>query len=374
LKVLILNNFSNNRACIDLKRLGDNFERIKAMAPHSEQICVVKADAYGHGADECAKTLCEHGCRSFAVAQLGEAVALRETLGNSCDILILGSTPPQYADILAEHRISQALYSLEYAKALSECLDQRHIVVHIKVDTGMNRIGFGADEEGAAEAVKAARLPGFDVEGVFSHFACADEPGNPKTKLQLRRFETFVSALRQAGVQPRIRHICASSGIIDVPEAHFEAVRPGVILYGMQPADTMVSVRSLGLLPVMRLESRVVHLHRVAKGETISYGGTYKASQDMEVATLPIGYGDGFVRAYSGGSVEIGGEKRPIVGRICMDQCMVDVSGLEVRLFDTVGIFTDDNPVEAFAARAKTINYECTCLLNSRVPRVYSGK
>ncbi|MCR5263045.1 MAG: alanine racemase [Clostridiales bacterium] len=368
------NPLAYTRAYIDLGRLRANYGIIAGLSKAERLICVLKADAYGCGAVACAKALYECGARYFAAAHIDEAVELRKTLGKGCMIIILGSTQPEYADWLAEYDITQTIYSLGYAKDLAKHLGPRRIKAHIKADTGMNRIGFSCDGKGADEAAAAARLGCFDIQGTFSHLACADDPSSDLTDRQISRFEGFVSALKDRGVDPGARHICASSGIIRCPQAHFDMTRPGVILYGMQPSDTMEDIRKLGLMPVMRLESRIVALHTVKAGETVSYGGTWRADKDTLVATLPIGYGDGFVRAYSGMTVEIGGEKCPIIGRVCMDQCMVDVTGLDVELFDAVGVFTDSNPVEDFARHAGTITYECTCLLNSRIPRIYTDR
>lgn len=365
------NPLAYTRAYIDLGRLRANYGIISRLSMAKRLLCVLKADAYGCGAVACARALYECGARDFAAAHIDEAIELRNTLGRGCGIIILGSTQPEYADWLAEYDITQTVYSLAYARELARHLGQRRIKAHLKADTGMNRIGFDCSESGADEAAEAAGLGCFDITGTFSHLACADDPSSALTDRQIGRFKSFVDGLRRRGVDPGTVHICASSGIIRCPEAHFDMTRPGVILYGMQPSDTMDDIRKLGFLPVMRLESRVVALHTVRAGESVSYGGRWTAERDTLVATLPIGYGDGFVRAYSGMTVEICGEKRPIIGRVCMDQCMVDVTGLDVKLFDPVGIFTDGNRVEDFAVHAGTITYECTCLLNSRIPRIY---
>lgn len=366
---------SLTRRYIDLGRLRANYRIISEMAPRSEKMCVVKADAYGHGAVECARTLYDEGCRHFAVSQLPEAMQLRKALGDGCELFILGSAPPEYAGCLADCSVTQALYSLDYAKCLSRELSGRgkRLKAHIKIDTGMNRIGFRADDEGLSEAVEAASLPGLEIEGAFSHFARADETDRSETLRQKEKFDRFIDGLRASGVAVPVRHISASSGMINFPEFNYELVRPGVILYGMQPSDTMKPVKALGLLPVMSLESRITHLHTVRAGEGVSYGGTFVPDRDITAATIPIGYGDGFLRAYSGMTVELGGEKRPIIGRICMDQCMADATGLDVKLFDRVGIFTDTNPIEDFAGKAGTITYECSCIISPRVPRSFVG-
>jgi len=343
------------------------------MAPSSEPLAIVKADAYGHGAARCASALYEAGARRFGVAHIAEAVEVRRYVGDS-DILILGHTPPQLAPQLCGYNITQNVYSAEYAHMLSEYVPAgAQLKIHLKIDTGMNRLGFSCDEKGISEAAEAARDPHFYAEGAFSHFACADEPEKEMTARQLERFSGFISALHTAGVDIKLRHIAASSAIINFPQTRLEIVRPGVILYGMQPSDTMTDIRSLGLAHVMTLRSRVTNLHTVCAGETVSYGASYHAERDITAATVPIGYGDGFVRAYSSMSMMINGKKYPIIGRICMDQCMLDVTGGDVSMLDEVDIFCEDNPVEAFAAAAHTIDYECTCILTPRVKREYIG-
>ncbi|NLZ37880.1 MAG: alanine racemase [Clostridiales bacterium] len=358
------------KAYIDLLRLRNNYSIIKSIT-RSRIMCVVKADAYGHGAVKCAQALYKAGARDFAVAHIDEAVEIRNALGPDCIVMIIGSADPSYAGLLLENDITISLYSLEYAKRFDGTLLNGRIKAHIKVDTGMNRIGFRPDKDGAADAVAASRLPFFEITGVFSHLARADETGNPMTDLQINKFKSFTASLESRGVSTGIKHISASSAILESRDARFDMVRPGVMLYGMQPSDNMQPISALGFKPVLSLKSRIINIHRISAGESVSYGSTWTAKRDTLVATLPLGYGDGFIRAYSGMTVEIKGEKRPIIGRICMDQCMVDVTGLDVNLFDEVGIITDTNPIEDFARKAGTITYECSCLLNSRIPRIY---
>ena len=359
------------KAYIDFTRLRDNYDIIKSITCGSRVMCIVKADAYGHGAVKCAQELYKVGARDFAVAHTDEAVEIRNALGPDCVVMIIGSADPSYAGILSENDITISLYSLEYAKRFAEALSGGRIKAHIKVDTGMNRIGFRADKNGVNDAAEVSKLPCFDITGIFSHLACADEPGNPLTDVQIEKFRFFTAALETRGVSTGLKHISASSAVIERPDAFFDMVRPGVMLYGMQPSDTIEPISELGIRPVLSLKSRIINIHKINAGESVSYGATWKADRDALVATLPLGYGDGFVRAYSGMTVEINGIKRPIIGRICMDQCMVDVTGLDVNLLDEVGIITDTNPIEDFARKAGTITYECSCLLNSRIPRIY---
>ena len=359
------------KAYIDLSRLRDNYRIIKTIVRDSRLMCIVKADAYGHGAVRCAQELYKAGARDFAVAHTDEAVEIRNVLGPDCVVMIIGSADPSYAGILSENDITITLYSLEYAKRFAEALSGRRIKAHIKVDTGMNRIGFRTDRNGVNDAAEVSKLPCYDITGVFSHLACADEPGNPMTDVQIEKFRFFTAALETCGVSIGLKHISASSAVIERPDAVIDMVRPGVMLYGMQPSDNMEPVSKFGIKPVLSLKSRIINIHRINAGESVSYGATWTAQRDTLVATLPLGYGDGFVRAYSGMTVEINGEKRPIIGRICMDQCMIDVTGLDVRLLDEVGVITDTTPIEDFARKAGTITYECSCLLNSRIPRIF---
>lgn len=362
----------HTRAEVSLDRLCENYNIVKRLAPRSEPVCVVKADAYGHGAVRCTEELYGAGARRFAVAHIGEAVELRESLGGDFDILILGHTPPEEADTLRRLNITQNVYSAEYAALLREKLSPGgRLKIHLKIDTGMNRLGFPASERGVEEAFAVYASPEFETEGCFTHFACADEPEKPMTREQINRFLAFTGELAARGAEIPLRHMSASSGIINFPEASLELVRPGIILYGLQPSDTMAPIEALGFRQAMRLVTRVTNLHTVKAGQTVSYGATFTAERDLVAATLPIGYGDGFIRGYRGMSVTVGGVKCPIIGRICMDQCMADVSGAKVGLLDEVEVWGDGNPVKDFAAAAGTITYECTCILGKRVPRIY---
>lgn len=393
---------------IDLKALKHNFRQIngfvKSKTPECRVICVVKADAYGHGAPECGRALYEEGADFFAVSSIGEAAELRETLlsgevllsGESMDefsaepdILILGYTPPENADILIRYRITQTVFSPEYAESLDMSIREykesgviapdEQLDVHIKVDSGMNRLGFDSHSPTCTDDIeKAISYKSLKVRGIFSHFAAADEipgRGEEMCRIQYERFSSVMSSLKSRGIEFECTHICNSAAIINCPELHFDAVRAGVMLYGLPPASSHSDRTSefLNLKPVMKLRSVVSHIHTVHKGDSISYGGDYTASEDIRVATIPIGYADGFIRILSnGGGGAVNGKFAPILGRICMDQCVLDISGIDAKTGDTVTFFGDSpEQIEKLAEIAGTINYELVCLVNKRVKRLY---
>ncbi len=361
-----------NRAEIDLGVLADNYRRICEYANGVPVISVVKANAYSHGAVRCAETLYRCGCRHFAVSSVNEAMEIRAAVRSS-DIIILGVVPPEGVPLLCANDVIVALASAEEAKWLADAVPQgKKLRVHVKLDTGMNRIGFPATEEGADLIAEALSCGKFEAEGLFTHFACADEPSSDMTRKQFERFLRAEEALRRRGLTFRMRHACNSAGTILDPDMHLDAVRAGIILYGLDPSP---EARAAGLAPVMSLKTRITHVHEVEKGETVGYGAAFTAPRRMTVATLPIGYYDGFIRAYANGAgVPFGGRDCPIVGRICMDQCMIDVTGTDAKAGDTVELFGRTNTVERFAEAAGTISYECLCLISQRVERVYKDR
>ena len=373
-------------ADIDLDALRRNYKAIADHASGSRVMCVVKADAYGHGARVCAPALYECGARLFAVSCIEEAAELSDAfLGRGQDgaqILILGYTPPENADILSRLDIRQTVFSPEYAKALSDeavrcgC----RVKVHFKLDTGMNRIGYDCiDPDAAADAIlRAASYKGLEPEGLFTHFACADddESGVGITEEQYGKYKAVESRLSAAGLH-LLRHVCNSAALLRRPDLHLDAVRAGVILYGLYPWENYDGAKyGVPLEPVMTFRSIVSHLHRVRRGEHISYGYTYEAPRDITVATIPVGYADGFLRAFAnGGHIYVNGASAPIIGRICMDQCMADVSDIDVSVGDEVVLFGggDNDRIMALANAAHTINYELVCLIGKRVSRIYHG-
>ena len=381
-----------NMARIDGRALAQNYTRIREAigrhSPNTECICVIKADAYGHGADYVAHVLCEEGCRFFAVSSFEEAVALRRALNRyrpAGEILILGAVHPTLAGELSRLNLITTVYSEESAVALGEEARRAgvRVRVHVKVDTGMNRIGFVAHdpeslEESAGRIAALAALDSLDICGIFSHFARADEEpggeGESFTHRQAERFHTLCERVEALGLPLPFRHICNSAGALRYPEYHYDAVRVGIALYGVSPSRHAALG---GLLPVMRLMSVITHIHTAKAGESVSYGGIYTTLGDRTIATLPIGYADGFLRAYSGSTVTlIRGDacyRVPIVGRICMDQCMIDVTDTGAQRGDSVILFGDSpDSLETLAAAAHTIPYECLCAVSSRVVRVYS--
>ncbi len=353
-------------------------------------VAVVKADAYGHGIRTCAEALVGAGCRAFAVACIEEAIALRQVLdenGTEATVLILGYTDPACAALLAQHRLTAALLSAEHARRMSDaaCAAGVRVPAHIALDTGMNRIGLAAHspeetENAVREAAEILALPGLCVSGMFSHFAEADADcdtemaDGSRTMTQYARFAQVRDALAARGLRPGLCHICNSAAAVRFPTAHPDAlpdaIRLGISLYGYGvPLPDGQALR-----PVMRLCTSVVHLHTLLPGERVGYGGTFSADTPRLLATLPVGYADGWIRALAGASVTVhtaeGDRTAPLVGRICMDQCMADVTGLPVRVGDRVTLFGQSpEQLEALAARAGTIPYELLCLVTARVPR-----
>ena len=382
------------RVEIDLTALRSNYRAVKARVSELSAgekapkiISVVKADAYGHGADRCTEALIAEGCDFFAVSCIEEAISVRrvcDEMKSDAQILILGYTLPEEAHILVEKRISQTVFSPEYAAELDRTVQKSgcKITVHVKLDTGMNRLGFLCRNETeikqtSEDIEKLSSLAGLDVQGIFTHFAKADEieGEDSLTERQIGRFKSVCSALEDKNCCPPIRHASNSAATVRFGGLGLEYVRAGIVLYGARPSrDTDAEF----LRPVMKLKTVVAHIHKLSPGETVSYGGTFKAEREMTVATLPVGYADGFIRAYGGAYVTVetakGEQKAPIIGRICMDQCMIDVSGIDCKIGDTVRLFGGD-PQELYdlASRAKTIDYECLCLVSARVPRVYKN-
>lgn len=362
-----MSSYSNASAIVDLKALRENYIKIKEYTRHSEMIAVVKADAYGHGAKRCAKVMYEEGCRFFAVATVDEALEIRADFPD-CEILILGVIRPEAAKVLADANIIAALSSLEYAHQLSEQLGSKNLRCHLKLDTGMNRIGFSCRDEDFNDIIEAVSINNLKTEAIFSHFACSDMPESDMTDKQLEEFLKADVKLREHGIILK-KHISNSAAALYRPDTHFDYVRCGIILYGLNPSDAAPAKE---LSPVMTFTTHVTHVHRLYKNESVGYGATFITDKDTKIATLPIGYADGFIRGYAnGGHVLINGKDYPIVGRICMDQCMIDIGEDEVKTGDEVEVFGKNNSIDIFAKAAGTINYECTCLLSKRVERNY---
>ena len=360
---------------VDLGAIEHNYKAMRALLPAGCRFLgVVKADAYGHGALPVSRRLEELGCDYLAVACLDEARELRAS-GIGLPVLILGYTPPTYAPELAELHITQAVGSLEYARDLSEALagTGRTLTVHLKIETGMGRTGFRAfGQDDLENAAEAAKLPNLHAEGIFTHFCVsdADEPARQFTYEQFARFRNAFAYIEAVtGRKFEIRHCTNSGAMISFPETYLDMVRPGVSLYGMYPG------RDRGLLsltPAMELYTRVCYVENHYPGDTVSYGRTFTAGSPCRIAVLPIGYADGLHRVLSNRmEFYLNGRRVRQVGRICMDLCMADVTGLDVKSGDVAQVFGKDIPVEEPAEKAGTINYEMTCDVAPRVPRIY---
>ncbi len=362
---------------IDLDALVHNFKLIRSMTD-AKIFSVVKANAYGHSVPMIAKLLEEQGTDYFAVSNIDEALELRN-IGIKKPVLILGYTPPFLARTLNEADIMQTVYSPEYAEKLNNEAAKAKVTVkaHLKLDTGMGRIGFDCRSDDLPEiyeAKKALGLENLTFLGVFTHFPVADsyeQPNKAYTDEQYGRFCRAVSILEEDGFSFETKHCCNSAATLLCSDKHLDAVRPGIILYGLTPScEIKLDSR---FIPVMTFKATVSMVKDVAEDETISYGRTYKTKHPTKIATVTAGYADGFPRLLSSkGSVLIRGQKAPITGRICMDQFCADVSHIEgVKEGDTVILFGQGLPVEEMADGADTINYEIVCGLSKRVPRVY---
>ena len=367
-------NFDSTRVKIDLDAIEANFDAIleKAAVP---VMAVIKADAYGHGAIQVARLL-QNKCAFFGVSSMLEAMELRQA-GLSTPILILGHTPVNAFPTAIVHGIRPAIFHYEDAIALSEAAVHlgKTAPFHFAVDTGMSRIGFQATEEAADLCAKIAALPGLEAEGLFSHFATADCADLSRAKQQAERFDRFDAMLKARGVVIPIRHLDNSAGLMNF-ECHYDMVRSGIVTYGMYPSGE-VSPELLELKPALQWLSRVTHVKTLPAGREISYGGTYVTQKETRVATVPVGYADGYRRSLSGKFyVLIHGKRAPILGRICMDQMMVDVSDIpETRVNDRVTLVGRDGEeeitMETISAVADSFNYEFVCGISRRVPRIY---
>ena len=362
------------RAIIDLDAVSSNFDAVRRKAG-VPVMAVVKADAYGHGAVPVARLL-EAQCAFFGVSSMSEALELRDA-GITRPILILGYTPPEAFPDAVRLGIRPAIFCWEDSEALSRVAVKAGIsaAFHFAVDTGMSRIGFQVTQADADICAEIAALPGLTAEGLFSHFATADCWDLSRARAQAERFDAFDAMLKRRGVRIPIRHLNNSAGLMNF-DRHYEMVRSGIVTYGMYPSDE-VDPGLLNLRPALRWLSRVTHVKTLPAGREISYGGTYVTTRDTVVATIPVGYADGYRRNLSGKFyVLIHGKKAPILGRICMDQMMVDVTGIPgVRVGDRVTLVGTDGDetitMEAISALADSFNYEFVCGISRRVPRVY---
>lgn len=361
-----------------------NYHAIKEKIGEDTKICcVVKADGYGHGAVELAKLYSELNCDYFAVSNLDEALELRDADIKE-PIVILGYTPANRCEDLSKYNISQAVYGLDYAKMLSdECVKAGvKCKIHIKCDTGMSRLGFMCqefprDDYSVEEIRTACTLPNLVTEGIFTHFAVADEcdEGRDFTRQQYNAFTHTVDALKKQGIAFEVTHCSNSGAILDHADMKLDMVRAGIILYGLAPSDKLKD--KLNLEPIMRLKTMVSYVKEIKKGTTVSYGRTFTAQRDMKIATVPVGYADGYIRAFAkDGYMFIKGQKAKIIGRICMDQTLLDVTDIEgVEIGNVCVLFGNGRGGEPtpddVAKWGNTINYEIVCSVSKRVPRLY---
>ncbi|MDP4120226.1 MAG: alanine racemase [Bacillota bacterium] len=371
-------------ACVDLDAIRYNYRTIhEKLRSDCQLMCIIKADGYGHGAVELAKVYEELGTDWFGVSNLEEAMQLRNA-GIKTKIFILGFTPEEKAFELCSNNISQAVFSLEYAKALSDEAEEQGVKVkaHIKIDTGMSRIGliFQKSERDLLsidEAEQICNLPGLEIEGIFTHFAVSDEGDDGKdfTKEQLSNFKKAIEILESRGIKIPIHHAANSGAISDYEDTQLNLARAGIILYGLRPSDKVKN--SLHLKPAMTLKTVISQIKTIEKETTVSYGRTFKAQKPMKIATVPLGYADGYMRLLSNkASMLVDGKLAHVVGMVCMDQTMLDVTHIEdIQRGDEVIVFgSGDNgepTADDIAKLMGTINYEVVCLIGKRVPRVY---
>lgn len=371
---------SRTWAEINLDNIKHNYDLIKSKLDNKTKfMAVVKADAYGHGAKIIAKELDELGADWFAVSNIEEALQLREFKIKK-PILILGYTPANLAKTLSENNISQALLDKYYAEKLLEFAkkDNVKVKVHVKIDTGMNRIGFmhhSFDDNTAVNDIfDSLNNDNLIGEGIFTHFATADydnDENGEHTKKQFDLFKDIIDKLSQKGVNFSLRHCSNSAATLDYPQYHLDMVRPGIILYGLNPSSYF---EKYDLKPAFKLKSVISMIKEIKKGDSISYGRTFTAEKNMKVATIPVGYADGYPRLLSNnGFVLVNGKKAPILGRVCMDQCIVDITDIDnVSVGDNVVLFGEDGlTIDDYSHLCQTINYETICLVGKRVPRVY---
>ncbi|MGL4655513.1 MAG: alanine racemase [Sarcina sp.] len=360
---------------VNLDDIRHNMREIKKLVKDKKIIGVVKADAYGHGAVDVAPVLLEEGADKLGVAVITEALELRNA-GITSDIMILGYTPLTFSDKLLKQNIEQTVYSLDYARALSREALKMNVKakIHISIDSGMGRIGFLPEE--FEDIVKVCLLPGLEVVGIFTHFSTADEQDKTYTYKQFEIFKSICDKLESRGIHIPLKHSSNSAAIMDLNDTYLDAVRPGIITYGYYPSD-QVQKEKLTLKPALTLKTNIVHIKTLKEDMYVSYGRKFKTEKETVVATLPIGYADGYTRLLNGkANVIIRGQLAPVIGSICMDQCMVDVTNIkDVKLGDEVILIGQDNGVkfdaDDIARLIGTINYEIICMLKNRVPRMY---
>ena len=364
---------------INLNNLDFNIKNIKAKIGQRELIGVIKADAYGHGSIKVAEVLRENGCKTFAVATLHEAITLRDA-GAKEEIIILGLTPSIYADTLVTYDLTPVVCDYENAAAIDAQARAAGKTIQglIAVDTGMGRIGYLADEidEAVQDIKKIASLSNFKIKGMFSHMSTADAADKTFSHLQEEKYNKFYKAITSAGIDIPMRTLANSASIMELPTVHFDACRPGIILYGCYPSDE-VDINKLAIKPVMSVKANIIHLKDVPEGFSVGYGRKFISERPSKIATLALGYADGYPRPYSQyAKVLVNGCVAPVAGNICMDQCMVDVTDVpDVKVGDEVIIMGSDGKntisAEDIAKATGTISYEIVCAFGQRLPKVY---
>lgn len=381
---------NTNRVCayIDLNNLRHNISEIHKCNPNADILCVIKADGYGHGALECAHIL-EHYdyVYGFAVATCDEGIELRIN-GIRKPVIILGYTFRENYHSIITYSLTPTIISLQMAIDYNnECIKMNtKLDVHIKIDTGMGRIGFRNLDKELSDIVRINELSNLNLKGIFTHFAKADEKDLSYTKNQLDDFHSVINKLSYKGIKFDIIHAANSASCIGFKEASFDMVRAGIILYGLWPSKDVS--RLIDIKPVMSIKSRIIHIKEINENDSVSYGGTFVADRKMKVATIPVGYADGYPRSLSNGNIEgtkesggyvlINGQKAPILGRVCMDQFMVDVTDIrDVKILDIVTLLGQDNErtitMEELGELSNRFNYEFACDIGKRIPREYIG-
>lgn len=368
---------------IDTRALADNYRTLCNHTALCKHICVVKSEAYGHVSEICVRTLMDAGCSFFAVSCVEEAIKVRRVSGNGVDIIILGYTDPTQADILEKNDLIQAIIGEKYAEELSASAKEKkcRVRVHVAIDTGMGRIGLCAKNDGQCDAAadyirRLSYDPHIQLEGVFTHFAEADGEyhstvaRDSKTRIQYERFDRIRKNLLP-DLPQLFFHASNSAAALRFPEYSLDGVRFGISLYGVPPSRHFERITR----PVMSLCTMISHIHVLSPGDKVGYGGQYAPDSERTIATLPIGYADGFLRAYKGFFVTVrtenGDFKAPVVGNVCMDQCMIDVTDIPAMIGDRVIIFGEDpEDLSTLATLAGTIEYEVLCLITARVPRI----
>ncbi len=365
------------KAEINLKTFKENLQEIRRIVkPEAKIIAVVKANAYGHGIVKMANSALEFGADLLAVARTTEAIQLRKNDIYS-PILVLGYSTEDEIIPLIMNNIAFTVYDYESAEIINAYAKKfnRQAVIHIKIDTGMSRLGFVSKISTVEKIKRIIDLSNIFLEGIYTHFADADNYDKNYTLMQLRQFNDFLTLLKKNSIYIPIIHAANSAAVIDHPEAHFNAVRPGIAMYGIYPSE-FVNKNKLNLTPIMTLKAQVAQVRVITKGTKVGYGCRFTADRNMKIATLPIGYADGFTRMLKNGNVIIDGIKAPIIGTICMDQCMVSVDHIpNVKRGDEVVIIGKQKEciitLEDIAAKLGTINYEVACMVSFRIPRIY---